>query len=42
VTTALPASFLIDPTGKIIAKDLRGLRLTKQLEQIFSPAATEP
>jgi peroxiredoxin len=40
--TALPASFLIDPTGKIIAKDLRGLRLTKQLEQIFSPAATEP
>jgi peroxiredoxin len=39
---ALPASFLIDPTGKIIAKDLRGLRLTKQLEQIFSPAATEP
>jgi peroxiredoxin len=39
---ALPASFLIDPTGKIIAKDLRGLRLTKQLEQIFSPAATKP
>ena len=39
---ALPASFLIDPTGKIIAKDLRGTRLTKQLEQIFSPAATKP
>jgi len=39
---ALPASFLIDPTGKIIAKDLRGLRLTKQLEQIFTPAAAKP
>lgn len=36
---ALPASFLIDPTGKIIAKDLRGPRLTTQLEQIFSRSA---
>jgi len=39
---ALPASFLIDPTGKIIAKDLRGLRLTKQLEQLFPPTAAKP
>ena len=39
---ALPASFLIDPTGKIIAKDLRGRRLTKQLEQLFPPAVAKP
>lgn len=32
---ALPASFLIDPTGKIIAKDLRGSRLTTELERVF-------
>lgn len=36
---ALPASFLIDPTGKIIAKDLRGSQLTAQLEQVFSQSA---
>ncbi len=36
---ALPASFLIDPTGKITAKDLRGARLTAQLEQVFSSSA---
>lgn len=39
---ALPASFLIDPTGKIIAKDLRGPLLTKRLEQVFSTAAAKP
>ncbi|WP_199118978.1 peroxiredoxin [Pedobacter sp. ASV28] len=32
----IPASFLIDPSGKIIAKDLRGKELTRKLEEIFS------
>ena len=36
---ALPASFLLDQNGKIIAKDLRGSRLTAQLEQVFSRPA---
>lgn len=31
----IPASFLIDPAGKIIAKDLRGTALTTELEKIF-------
>ncbi len=35
---ALPASFLIDATGKIIAKDLRGPRLTAQLALLFPDA----
>lgn len=30
--TALPASFLLDPTGRIIAKDARGEPLTRLLE----------
>lgn len=32
----IPASFLIDPSGKIIAKDLRGKALTTELEKIFN------
>lgn len=32
---SIPASFLIDPSGKIIAKDLRGTALTTELEKIF-------
>ena len=33
--SALPMSFLIDPEGKIIAKNLRGKRLAKKLEDLF-------
>lgn len=32
---SIPQNFLIDPHGKIIAKDLRGDALTKKLEEIF-------
>jgi peroxiredoxin len=32
---SIPHNFLIDPTGKIIAKDLRGSDLTDKLAQIF-------
>lgn len=31
----IPANFLIDPAGKIIAKNLRGLALNKRLAEIF-------
>ncbi|HEX8021384.1 TlpA disulfide reductase family protein [Mucilaginibacter sp.] len=33
---AIPANFLIDPTGKIIARDLRGQDLDKKLESLFN------
>ena len=33
---AVPASFLIDPAGKIVANDLRGETLNKKLQQLFS------
>ena len=32
---SIPASFFIDPDGKIIAKNLRGPRLEKKLSEIF-------
>ena len=32
---AIPASFLIDPEGKIIAKNLRGVQLEAKLKEIF-------
>jgi len=32
---AVPANFLIDPTGKIVARDLRGEELGKALAKIF-------
>ena len=32
---SIPASFLIDPEGKIIAKNLRGARLEAKLKEIF-------
>jgi thiol-disulfide isomerase/thioredoxin len=32
---SIPANFLIDPNGKIIAKDLRGLVLENKLKEIF-------
>ncbi|WPQ61482.1 AhpC/TSA family protein [Chitinophaga sancti] len=32
--TAIPSNFLIDPTGKIIAKNLRGEALEKKLEEL--------
>lgn len=33
--TAIPASFMIDPDGKLVAKNLRGLALQRFLEQTF-------
>ncbi len=33
---AIPQNFLIDPNGKIVATDLRGIDLEKRLEEIFS------
>ena len=33
---SIPASFFIDPDGKIIAKNLRGPRLEKKLSEIFN------
>ena len=33
---SIPASFFLDPQGKIIAKDLRGSRLEKKLSEIFN------
>lgn len=32
---AVPANFLIDPSGKIIAQDLRGEALNKKLQELF-------
>ena len=34
--SALPASFLVDPEGKSIAKNLRGEALAEKLEELFS------
>ncbi|MGF6846525.1 peroxiredoxin [Chitinophaga sp. W3I9] len=33
---SIPENFLIDPSGKIIAKSLRGEQLYKELEKIFN------
>ena len=35
---SIPANILIDPNGKIIAKDLRGVALEKKLAEIFNQA----
>ena len=35
--TALPASFLLDPSGKIVGKDLRGPALAARLETLLAP-----
>jgi thiol-disulfide isomerase/thioredoxin len=35
---ALPASFLLDPSGKIVGKDLRGPALAARLEVLLSKA----
>lgn len=34
--TMIPANFLLDPDGKIIAKDLRGQVMTDKLDAIFN------
>ncbi|MBC7366839.1 MAG: TlpA family protein disulfide reductase [Undibacterium sp.] len=36
--TALPASFLLDPSGKIVGKDLRGPALAARLETLLAKA----
>ncbi len=33
--TSIPANFLIDPQGRIIARDLRGSRLEEKLRELF-------
>ncbi|MCJ0742162.1 TlpA disulfide reductase family protein [Pedobacter montanisoli] len=33
---SIPANFLLDPSGKIIAKDLRGSKLHKKLEEVLT------
>ncbi|MGN8056048.1 peroxiredoxin family protein [Pedobacter sp. 22163] len=33
--TAIPSNFLVDPTGKVIAQDLRGDMLEKKLQELF-------
>ncbi|MBS1564713.1 MAG: TlpA family protein disulfide reductase, partial [Bacteroidetes bacterium] len=33
---SIPMNFLIDPSGKIIAKTLHGEQLQKKLEQLFN------
>jgi len=33
---AIPGSLLIDPKGNIVAKDLRGIELTKKLTELIS------
>jgi len=35
--TALPASFLLDPEGRIVGKDLRGPALAEKLETLLAP-----
>jgi len=37
--SAIPSNFLIDPTGKIIAKNLRGEELEKKLSSIFNSSS---
>lgn len=33
--TAIPSNFLVDPTGKVIAQDLRGEMLERKLHELF-------
>jgi peroxiredoxin len=33
---SIPQNFLIDPTGKIIGKNLRGEELNQKLEELFA------
>ena len=35
---SIPATYLLDPDGKIIAKNLRGIALRKKLEELFDGA----
>jgi len=38
---AIPQSFLIDPQGKIVAKNLRGAALSAKLEEVLGKGATK-
>ncbi|MBN9381233.1 MAG: AhpC/TSA family protein [Chitinophagaceae bacterium] len=33
----IPNNFLIDPDGRIVARSLRGVELTRKLEEVFAP-----
>lgn len=39
--SSIPRNFLLDPKGKIIARDLRGLDLHEKLEEIFMDQGTK-
>lgn len=36
--SGVPATFLIGPDGKVVAKDLRGKKLLRQIEKLVLPA----
>lgn len=38
---AIPATFLIGPDGKVVARDLRGKKLLRQIEKLAQPVAAE-
>ena len=39
--SAIPKTFLVDPNGMIIARDLRGAELERKLAEIFTEKSTQ-
>jgi len=39
--SGIPATFLIDGTGKVVATDLRGQKLERELSKLFPPVVAE-
>lgn len=37
IITAIPSIWLIDPDGKVIAKDLRGSEILQRVKQALKP-----